>query len=125
MEKGKSVTTYLNVDLDVHSDNVDTLARYLDEAFITLQKTSKKVTFELRETYSNPEQAVNEFIAIIENVPSGIEALWNQSRCRELNVGIKAGREPRETLFRLSNTTLEKIYKVRCDLVFTVYSCED
>src|SRR5437899_12900424 len=117
----KSITTFLNVDLDICVRiGLETLLQSMAPFVIVLNRSDSTASVELNESYSSLEETVARFVELIHSLPVRAREVWDRCEWRRLNVGIQAGVEPHSSAF--SERALSSLAEARFEFVFTVYA---
>jgi hypothetical protein len=121
--ENKSVTEFLNVDLDIRAqDGLQTLLDALAPFVVVLNQTEKTASLELNESCSSLEETAAGLIEAVNSLPPEAKAIWERCELRSLNIGIQAGAEPQSSGFAISKETVSAIADARLEVVFTVYA---
>lgn len=124
-------TKYLNTDLDLKSnENLQALVDDLGNKTFVLHHgiiyDSNHAAFELsRDIGLTPEEAVNGFCELIENLSPQAKKIWDGCFKRILDVGIEAGDMPRPFMLEISSPTLNRISALGISLMVSVYPKSD
>ena len=124
-----AATTFLNVDLDISSqEDLTSLAAALHPGLITLHVGRMRrrywARFELRAQPRNPDVALRRLVAAIERLSPRHRASWKRAVTRDFNIGIQATSEPRCSEFPLAPATVLSVGRVGGRIVITVYGAE-
>ncbi len=121
---GNVRTEFLNVDLDLEfAGDISGLLRALGRAVVKLLRDERgKCTLELANQPASPEDAISQFVALLERLPAPARAEWDGCSLRSMNIGVEAGHEPHSAAFRLPFEVLAALGKLRAEVVFTVYA---
>jgi hypothetical protein len=120
---GRSITKFLNVDLDLRSQSdLGELLGALEPAVIVLYETANSASVEMNREFASLENTVVHFISIIKEFSPAVNKIWNQCDFRRINIGIQAGLGPREAYFTLSSQAISLLASVHCEITFTVYA---
>jgi len=84
-----------------------------------------KCTLELANQPVSPEDAISQFIALVERLPAPARAEWGRCSLRSMNIGVQAGDEPHSAAFSLPFEVLAAAAKLRAGVVFTVYAARE
>jgi hypothetical protein len=124
MSVGKtSVTTFLNVDLDIRARaGLGELLNSMASSAILLQKTELDASLELNENFTSLEEALTKLMELIVALPPLARDIWHQCEFRRFNIGIQAGNEPHAALFAISSKTVSLLAEAQVELIFTVYA---
>ncbi len=119
-------TTFLNVDLDVSSqEDLASLAEAFRPRLFALYvgrcRRRYCARFELGTQPKNPDVAIRRFVAAIEGLPVRQRARWKRAATRDFNVGIQAGEEPHHSEFAIAPATVLMAGRVGARIVITVY----
>jgi hypothetical protein len=111
LQMNPSTTRFLNVDLDIRSsDKLSELLRYLETFATELHRTDQNATLELNECdTTDVDTVLRRFAAQIGELPTEAKTLWNKCEHRQLNIGIQAENNPRETYFPIAPETLASV----------------
>jgi hypothetical protein len=119
----KSVTTFLNVDLDIRAlTGLGELLSSISSSTILLQQTEFDASLELNKTFTSPEEVLNRLVELIDALPPQARNVWHQCEFRKFNIGIQAGNEPHAASFAISSKTVSLLAEVQVELIFTVYA---
>jgi hypothetical protein len=119
----RSITEFLNVDLDLRSQSgLGALLEALEPAVIVLNETANSASVELIGEFTSLEDTVVHFISIIKEFSPAVNKIWNQCDFRTMNIGIQAGLGPHEAHFTLSSQAISLLASVHCEITFTVYA---
>lgn len=124
MPNKSTVTTFLNVDLDVRAKAGD-LAEFLRSiapSVIVLHQTKQEASIELTSDFPSLEETVIGWIELIEGLPPQVRNAWDELEFRKLNIGIQAGCEPHAAAFTISGKTVALLACVFLEITFTVYA---
>jgi hypothetical protein len=123
-----SVTTLLNVDLDIWSTTpLDDLVRAFGRRVFVLYagKKGRRYAAHLelaRDGASRGADAlIRHFVALVRRLPPKGRALWNRAQRRDFNVGIQAAAKPYSYELPLEVSTVRAAAAVNARVVFTVY----
>jgi len=121
--KDKSVTTFLNVDLDIRVQaGLETLLDAMGSSVIVLNQTEKTTSVELNEDSLSLEATTARLVELVSSLPPEAKTIWGQCELRSLNIGIQAGVEPHSSAFAISKETVSAIADAGLEVVFTVYA---
>jgi hypothetical protein len=119
----KSVTMFLNVDLDLRAhQNLDELLRFLEPFVLVMNKTAQDATVELNQGPYSLDETLMKFVEIIQSLPQRAKDLWNECEFRRFNIGIQGENEPHEEHFSVSEKTIALLTSIRSELLLTVYA---
>jgi hypothetical protein len=119
----KSVTEFLNVDIDLRSKNgIAELIDYLGPSVIVLNQTADEASFELNKMHSSLDEALLNIVELVRSLPHEAQAIWNQCEFRKANIGIQAGTEPYAAHYKISNKIVALLASVQIEIAFTVYA---
>jgi hypothetical protein len=122
----KSVTTFLNVDLDLRAQSgLEELLAHLQPAAFVLHQTAEFACVEASKEHWSLEQAVVDLVEIIQSLPPQAKAIWSRCESRTFNIGIQAGSEPHQAYFALSGNAVSLLASVQADITITVYRPPD
>ena len=118
---------FLNVDLDLVSrSDLQPLVTALEQGAFALHVGREKRTYsahlELSKFPKNPDAAIRDFAALIQNLSRAERKLWDTAKVRDLNIGVQSAMQPRTFEIKLSPDTLEIASILRARIVFTVYA---
>ena len=123
-----SVTTLLNVDLDIWSITpLDDLLRSFGRRVFVLHtgKEGRRYAAHLelaRDGASRGADAlIRDFVALVRGLPPKGRALWNRAQRRDFNVGIQAASQPYSYELPLEVSTVRAAAAVNARIVFTIY----
>ena len=121
--ENKSVTEFLNVDLDIRvEDGLETLLDAMASSMLVLNRTAVTASVELNESCSSLEKATARLIEVVNSLPPEARTIWGQCELRSLNIGIQAGAKPHSSEFAMSKETVSAIADAGLQVVFTVYA---
>lgn len=119
----RSVTRFLNVDLDLRrQQGLDELLGYLEPSVLILHQTTEEATMELNEDHRSLEETIVHIAELIQSLPAEAKKRWEQCESRRLNIGIQAGDEPQQAYFAISSATVARIALLGFEIVFTLYA---
>jgi hypothetical protein len=119
----KSVTTFLNVDIDLRSKSgISELLGYLGPSVIVLHDAAHEASFELNKMHSSLDEALLNIVELIRSLPQQAQAIWNQCEFRKANIGIQAGTEPYEAHYEISNKVVALLASAQIEITFSVYA---
>jgi hypothetical protein len=124
-----SRTRFINVDLDLAS------AQELTELVQAFKPGASPLNcWQVADTYfanlelstdpinpTDAESAIRRFVALIDTLPPGARALWNDASKRDFSIGVDAGSSPSTFELALNPEVLELAARVRARIVFVVY----
>ena len=120
-------TTYLNTDLVIDSqEDLQALLDELDDKVIILfhgpfSGTHRAVMELSYDSTAGPEEAVNGFCALIENLSPSAKKVWDTSDKRVMDIGIEAGESPRPFALEMSSSALRRVAALDGSLMISVY----
>ena len=118
-----SVTSFLNVDLDIHgAAGVRELVQALSASTLILHLTDTEASLEHQESSRTASEALAQWARLIEGLPPDVRALWDACDTRVMNIGIQAGTAPHQSLYAVTLDDLAALSRVGASLLFTVYS---
>ncbi|GEN12279.1 hypothetical protein SAMN05443572_107435 [Myxococcus fulvus] len=117
-------TDFLNVDLDVETQNLDELIPILEQKLVLVSQGGPRATFELNEQPANPDEAIQGLCAAIESLEGRARDLWDACTARSFDIGIESGTEPHSTIWPLQVDTLTRVARLQGTLAITVYSVQ-
>jgi hypothetical protein len=121
--KKKSVTTFLNVDLDLRAPSgVEEFLTSIASSVVVLHQARHEASVELRNNFPSLEETVVGFVGLIDSLPPQARIIWDELESRKLDVGIQAGSEPHAVSFTLSSKTISSLARARLEIIFTVYA---
>ncbi|KRR07233.1 hypothetical protein CQ12_00035 [Bradyrhizobium jicamae] len=121
--KDRSVTQFLNVDLDIRvQDGLETLLDAMASSVIVLNQTAQTASVELNESYLSLEETTAKLVELVNSLSSEARTIWEQCELRSLNIGILAGVEPHSSEFAISKETVSAIADAGLEIVVTVYA---
>jgi hypothetical protein len=121
--KDRSVTEFLNVDLDIRVQaGLETLLDAMASYVIVLNQTAQTVSVELNESCSSLEETTAKLIELVNSLSPEAKTIWGQCELRSLNIGIQAGVEPYSSAFAISKETVLAIADAGFEVVVTVYA---
>jgi hypothetical protein len=119
----KSVTRFLNVDLDVRAQcRLDDLLLALEPSVFILHQSAHEASLELLGDPASLEEAATKFVEIVLSLPSPARSIWDRCDFRRFVVGIQAGPKPHAENFTLSSKAVALLASIHVDIVFTVYA---
>ncbi|AGC43431.1 hypothetical protein MYSTI_02102 [Myxococcus stipitatus DSM 14675] len=118
----KSVTYFLNVDLDIEGQDIVELVKAFESRASVLHHTSTKASFELLDQPPDPDTAIRDLCAVIEALPSEARQRWDECTRRTFSIGISAGVETHSRSWALAPDTLRLITQLRANIDVTVYA---
>jgi hypothetical protein len=124
MRRKKTVTKFLNVDLDIRAKtgDLDDFLRSIEPSVVVLHRTEQEASMELLREFPSLEETTVNLVRLTETLPSQARDIWNRLEFRRLNVGIRAGCEPRSASFAISAETVELLAGAEFEILFTVYA---
>ena len=120
-------THFINVDLDLKGPVSlrPFIEHWGDDVFALRHEGSDelgwKAGLELSHADRTAEEAIVEFVALVEALPEELRKAWDALGVRNLDVGIQAGAEPGSWSFSLEPATLASLDAIGARLVCTVY----
>jgi hypothetical protein len=121
--KNKSVTEFLNVDLDIRGRaGLEELLEAMASDVIVMSQSAETASVELNEAYLSLEETAAKLIALINSLPPEAKAIWDQCESRRLDVGIQAGVEPYSSTFDISKETVSALAAAGFEVAFTIYA---
>jgi hypothetical protein len=121
--KDKSVTEFLNVDLDIRVQaGLQAILDAMASSVIVLNQSAQTASVELNENYSSLEETTARLVELVNSLPPEAKTIWGQCELRNLNVGIQAGVEPHSSAFAISQETVSALADAGLEVVFTVYA---
>jgi hypothetical protein len=121
--KDKSVTEFLNVDLDIRVQaGLETLLDAMASSVIVLNRTAQTASVELNEGYSSLEETTAKLVELVNSLPPKAKTIWGECELRSLNIGIQGGVEPHSSAFAISKETVSAIADAGLEVVVTVYA---
>jgi hypothetical protein len=121
--KDKSVTEFLNVDLDIRvQGGLQAILDAMASSVIVLNQSAQTASVELNENYSSLEETTARLVELVNSLPPEAKTIWGQCELRSLNVGIQAGVEPHSSAFAISQETVSALADAGLEVVFTVYA---
>ena len=121
--ENKSVTEFLNVDLDIRvQDGLEILLDAIAPSMVVLDQTSEAASLELTETYLSIDETTARLIEVVNSLPPEARTILRRCELRSLNIGIQAGTEPHSFEFPISKETVSAIADAGFDVVITVYA---
>ena len=119
----KSVTEFLNVDLDIRVQaGLAALLDAMGSSVVVLNQTGQTASVELNEENLSLEETTARLVELVNSLPPEAKTIWEQCELRSLNVGIRAGVEPHSSEFAISKETVSAIADAGFEVVFTVYA---
>jgi hypothetical protein len=116
------------VDLDLESTSkLDRLATEMGKRVFVLYCGSKGrirsnfLHVEISRFFKGPDATIHELCDVIEKLSPGGRRIWNASRKKEFNVGYDVVPSERASAFTLRSDTLERMARLKADLVVTYY----
>lgn len=70
------------------------------------------------------DDAVAQWIAMVEEMPASLRTLWSSCTDRCLNTGIQSGRRPHATYLDIRETTVAGAARISVRLNFSVYALD-
>jgi hypothetical protein len=124
MRRKKTVTKFLNVDLDIRAKagDLDDFLKSIEPSVIVLHRTEQEASMELLRECPSLEETMINLVGLIETLPSQARNIWNRLEFCKLNVGIQAGCEPQSACFAISAKTVQLLAGVQFEILFTVYA---
>src|SRR5262245_40126796 len=102
----KSVTQFLNVDLDIRvQGGLETVLDAIGSSVIVLNQTAQTASVELNAYDLSLEETAARLAELVNSLPPEVKTIWGQCELRSLNVGIQAGIEPYSSEFAISKET--------------------
>jgi hypothetical protein len=119
----KSVTTFLNVDVDLRCEQgLDELLGYFEPAVLVLHRTTEEASMELNESHRSLEETIVHISELVQSLPAEARKLWERCDLRRLNIGVQAGNVPHQAYFAISSETIARIAPLGFEIVFTLYA---
>jgi hypothetical protein len=119
----KSVTKFLNVDLDLRTRHgLEELLTHLEPRAFVLQRTEQFACLELNEDTKSLEETVLGLVELVQSFAPQAREKWNQCDSRTFSIGIQAGSEPQQAHFTLSSKALSLLAGIQADVTLTVYA---
>ncbi|WP_065754187.1 hypothetical protein [Bradyrhizobium paxllaeri] len=120
---GKSVTQFLNVDLDIRVQaGLQALLDAMGSSVIVLNQTAQTASVELNEDSLSLEETTAKLVELVNSLSPEARTIWGQCELRSLNIGIQAGVEPHSSEFAISKETVSAIADAGFEVVVTVYA---
>lgn len=118
--------SFLNVDLDIESKvSLKLMIENLEpEVIILYQDQSKgyyRLSLELSNYISNPDEVIAYFCHLIENFPTNVRKIWEQCCVRIFDIGYESGNYPRAFRSELRASTIQKVATVGASIIVTIY----
>jgi hypothetical protein len=129
MPKPKPVaqTTYLNVDLDIHSRTpLEPLVKALGRSILVLHvgRDERRYIAHLETGVTgSADRAIRRFAALIRKLPRAERRIWNRAQLREFNIGIQSAVTPPSYALQLDPATVRAAASVNAGIGVTVYAC--
>jgi hypothetical protein len=126
--EGEQVTEFLNVDLDVESnEDLTPLVRALEKDAPPihhgeLEKGVKRASFELAEEPADADPGIRSFVRILQKLPGDARGAWDRARSRTFSIGVQSGLETLE--LSIAPETLRAAAELNASISFTVYGVE-
>jgi hypothetical protein len=120
-------TNYLNTDLVVDSHNdLQTLVDEFGDNVIVLYhgpfNDTYRAVFELTfDSAVDPEEVVNGFCELVENLSPQGRTVWDDSYKRVMDIGIESGDSPRPYTLELSSSALRRVSVLEGSLMISIY----
>ena len=128
----EGATNFLNVDLDIWSDEplgplVKALGRDIFDLHVGPEGALYSAHLEVSGSIARggAEGRIREFVRRIEALPARARRLWDGAQRREFNIGIDAGWKPRVFELKLQPTTLRKAALAKAGIVITIYAVRE
>jgi hypothetical protein len=124
------VTELLNVGLELRTegDLEDFLAALGDKVTVTGREGPNTsllyAALEFKEKSNSVDETVAAVLATVQSLPPKMKAIWDGCVSRQVNIAIRAGVEPADCQFDLSDKTTAMLSSMRCGLGVIVYSVE-
>jgi hypothetical protein len=124
------VTEFLNVGLELRTegDLEDFLAALGDKITVTGREGENTSLFyaalHFNEKCNSVDETVAMVLATVQSLPLKMKPVWDGCVSRQVNIGIRAGREPYNYQFDLSDKTAALLANMRCGLGVIVHSVE-
>ncbi len=120
-------TEFLNIDLDISSEeDISELVIEIGKNTCVLNNSSEEGVFEATfETGGQePNQIINEFVSIINELSPKAKAQWEDCKSREFNIGYDGGESPNVFVSALSGSSIKGISEINGEVVITIYGCK-
>jgi len=124
MQKTMSNIEFLNIDLDIESnDNIQLLVEELGKRLTVMNNNEiKKVHYASFETsYSEENEIINEYVSIISALSSDSKSLWNNCIKRVFNIGYESGKEPSSYESRINENSVKALAEINGSIYITIY----
>ncbi|QSQ17499.1 hypothetical protein [Myxococcus landrumensis] len=118
----KSITYFLNVDLDIEGHDIVELVKAFEHRASVLHHTSTTACIELLDQPPDPDTAIRDLCTVIEALPSEARHRWDACTLRRFSIGISAGAEPYSRSWVLAPDTLRLVTQVRASIDMTIYA---
>jgi hypothetical protein len=121
--KTRSVTKFLNMDLDIHAQTgLEQLLRSISSSVMVLHQAEQKASVELNESFASLEETAVGLVKLINSMGRQARDIWDQCEWQRLNIGIQAGNEPYASTFAISSKTVSMLADAKFEVSFTVYA---
>ena len=121
--KDKAITTFLNVDLDLHAQyGIEELLGYLGSSAIVLNQTEQFASIESTRNNTSLEEAIRNLIELFHTLPPEGRNIWNQCDYRRFNIGIEGGNEPHAAVFDISSEVVSLLGEIQAEITLTIYA---
>lgn len=120
-------TEFLNIDLDISSEeDISELIIEIGNNTCVLNNSCEEgifvATFETG--YQEPNQIINEFVSIINELSPKAKNQWEGCKAREFNIGYDGGEIPSVFVSALSGNSIKGISEINGEVVITIYGCK-
>ena len=117
---------YLNVDLDLESENdISHIVDTFGEDVIVLHHGKlddyHHASFETTDVMPTADEVINYFCGLVEALPDGVRAGWDSCRKRVLDIGYESGTSPSNFRSELKPTTLQRVAAIGASIIITIY----
>jgi hypothetical protein len=84
MRRKKTVTKFLNVDLDIRAKtgDLDDFLRSIEPSVVVLHRTEQEASMELLREFPSLEETTVNLVRLIETLPSQARDIWNRLEFR-------------------------------------------
>jgi hypothetical protein len=124
MRSEKTVTNFLNVDLDIRGNagDLEDFLKSIETSVVVLSHTGQEASIELAKECASLEETVLALIELVGALQPKPKNICDRLDFRRLNVGIQAACEPHAAFFPISAKAVELMAALRFEILFTVYA---
>ncbi len=118
---------YLNTDLEIESqqDVSRIVEEFGDDVTVLFQGIVRSnyhfASFEVPGSFHEPDEVMNQFCLLVENLPVDARLLWDNCVSRIFDIGYESGDSPEAYRSELRPSTVQRVASIGASIFITIY----